>query len=598
MKQEPNSRAGDRIEKKSTTVSGQSLADSFLSKPLKNLKKIKSRNIFSILLASFIGASVVCGLYALGITSSLVAQGGSSSDFQTGYVRWSNWVSNSHEIAGDESIESSVLNGRRRGFVAALARYEDNDFKTADAGVFLSGCQVFAGVQSPQVAPCYKLADSSTGLFKGVKLEGNTLWLASSSGKLLWRFDAGSLSHPPLLPENLSSYSTRTTLKRLLWGMLFYMMAAGTLLTLRWRSQQNHFQQMKKQLADIKASGNRIFGEFFSGEWTPDLVSDESAIIHKLKRHLSGGKRQGATIEKQDFLSAVGSRLPSTSFLRFLDMQVDKSLSEHAGLRESLFAFKDQCSADFTPAREQFQLLLQVWKEGIESRGLKRFLRYLSETPAGSHHANCLDRDLEFLESFLEGLHRYSGAMVNISDLFLNQGEKRIAWDKKMKHFLMLLSGRNDGIRLQTVGDTLTHLFRDEMLLYWEYADLEEAAVPKEILFSLFFSLELAAQIANVSSESLKVQVRGRLDTIYLAIEPSSFDEDQKSHYVESLRQIFRVTDYETFQVQLSGEKQKATLVFNWEPENSSVLLMKAGNAAVPQPQKPDGQRSGASEVS
>jgi hypothetical protein len=118
--------------------------------------------------------------------------------------------------------------------------------------------------------------------------------------------------------------------------------------------------------------------------------------------------------------------------------------------------------------------------------------------------------------------------------------------------------------------------------LRWDYAGLKEASVPAEILFSLFFSLELAAQVADVPSDAVKVQVQGRLDTIYLAIEPSSFDQDQRSHYVESLRQVFRVTEYESFQVQLSGEENKAAMVVSWEPTGNSALMVQKESMAKP----------------
>jgi|GEM_PF-5073099 len=540
----------------------------------KLVMKANAKRVFPVVLTGLVGASVVCSIYALGIASTLVLQGDGQSSFQTRYFQWSNWVHNSHEIAADESLESSVLSGRKRGFVAALARYEGENFQVADADVFISGCQVFGSEAEVSSGPCYNMSKSSTGAFQGAKLDSDAFWLASRSGQLLWKFDS-KLSPPAIRPESLPAYSKHTRLKRLLWGSLLYMLASALMLSVRWRQRDLAFQTNRKRLLQMQASGKRIFGEFFSGDWNPHLVDDESAIIHKLKRYISGGKRQGATMQKQDLLAALGDRLPATSFLRFMDMQVDQSINEHAGLRETLLAFKDQCNADFFPARDQFHILFQVWKEGIDARGLKRFLRYLSETPAGSHHANCLDRDLEFLESFSHGMNRFAEAFTKISGRFLDKGEERIAGDKKLKHFLMMLSGRNQSIRLQTVGDTLTHLFRDEVVLHWDYADLKEASVSKEILFGLFFSLELAGKVADVPSESIKIRAQGRLDTIYLAVEPNSFDQDQRSHYVESLRQIFRSTDYETFQVQLSGEDNKATLVLSWEPSNSSVLMMQ-----------------------
>jgi hypothetical protein len=449
--------------------------------------------------------------------------------------------------------------------------------------VFSANCQGFLGAENPQNAHCNQYLNASSGLFAGAKLEGGHFWLAGTSGQLLWRFKS-TIKPPPVVPVDATSFSRRETLRRLLWGTLIYFAIAAAMLAYKWRQEQQKMAATKKRVTVLQAAGKNIFGEFFSGEWSPDLVKDQSAIIHKLRRHITGSKRQGATVLKQEFLSSVRHKLPASTFISFLDMQVDKSLGEHAGMRENLVSFKDQCNAEFYPARDQFHILWQVWREGIQTRGLKRFLRYLSETPAGagSQHANCLDRDLEFLESFIDTLGRYSNSLVKISDRFLDQGEVRIAWDKKIKHFLMLLSGRNESIRMHSIGETLTHLFRDEVSLRWDYAGLKEASVPAEILFSLFFSLELAAQVADVPSDAVKVQVQGRLDTIYLAIEPSSFDQDQRSHYVESLRQVFRVTEYESFQVQLSGEENKAAMVVSWEPTGNSALMVQKESMAKP----------------
>ena len=244
-------------------------------------------------------------------------------------------------------------------------------------------------------------------------------------------------------------------------------------------------------------------------QYLTDMKAEKTRLTSELAQAQSQIESQTATIKT---LEAERDRLQgSEAALRQMQGTCDQILAKWTMMRDGLAGATGKIEGDLAAARHSLSRWVTNWQQGIDSRGSRKFIRSLAESPSNSSPtATALDDEMEFL---FDSIRRVNEELAGLGrDVQQSESDGRLI-HMLLSDWLIMTKLYDEGASIKTSSTTPQRA--------WQAAiDLWKSALPNCTASSLKWvntSRGGEDQLSSGSSQSACSLVRVQIPTTFLS---------------------------------------------------------------------------------